>query len=111
MSRLTATLILLAAAGLEAGGDAVMRKALHSNATAMRVAWFALGAVVLTAYGYTVNAPPWDFGQLLGLYVVFFFVVAQALSYFVFGQAPTPAVWIGGLLICAGGAVIAWNAQ
>jgi hypothetical protein len=25
----------------------------------------------------TVNAPPWDFGKLLGLCVVFFFVIAQ----------------------------------
>jgi len=34
---------------------------------------FAIAAVVLFGYGWTVNAPPWDFGQLLGLYVVFSF--------------------------------------
>ena len=33
-------------------------------------------AVVLFTYGLTVNAPPWNFGKLLGLYVVFFFIIA-----------------------------------
>ena len=44
---------------------------------ASRALFWAAGALVLFTYGYVVNAPPWDFGRLLGIYVVFFFVVAQ----------------------------------
>jgi small multidrug resistance family-3 protein len=68
--------------------------------------FFAVGAVILFAYGWTVNSPPWDFGKLLGLYVVFFFVFAQVLSWLVFKQRPSLAVLMGGCLILAGGVVI-----
>ncbi len=69
---------------------------------------FAAAAVVLFAYGFTVNAPPWDFGKLLGLYVVFFFVIAQLISWLFFKQTPSPMVLLGGLLIVAGGIVISF---
>ena len=58
-------------------------------------------------YGYTVNAPPWHFGRLLGLYVVFFFVIAQGISWLVFHQPPSVQVLIGGAFIVTGGLVIA----
>jgi hypothetical protein len=64
-------------------------------------------AVVLFSYGYIVNAPAWDFGRLLGLYVVFFFVIAQFVSWFAFKQPPSVPVLMGGLLIVIGGVVIA----
>jgi small multidrug resistance family-3 protein len=100
--------ILVLAAALEAGGDAIVRKALHSQAQWTRFALFAAGAVILLAYGYTVNAPAWDFSSLLGLYVVFFFVIAQLMSWLLFGQPPSTAVMIGGGLITTGGMVIAF---
>ena len=107
MSRLSALLILLTAALLEAGGDALVRSALHSRATATRVAFFALGAIVLFSYGYVVNKPAWDFGRLLGIYIVFFFLVAQGIAWLVFSQRPTTPIVVGGAFIVAGGAVIA----
>jgi len=67
---------------------------------------FGAAAIILFAYGWTVNAPPWDFGRLLGLYVVFFFVIAQLLSWLVFKQVPSTAILIGGTLIVTGGVVI-----
>jgi len=67
---------------------------------------FGAAAIILFAYGWTVNAPPWDFGRLLGLYVVFFFVIAQLLSWLVFKQVPSTAVLVGGTLIVVGGFVI-----
>lgn len=106
MSRIATVLILLAAAALEASGDALIRAGLHTNASRPRILMFGAAAIVLFAYGWTVNAPPWDFGKLLGLYVVFFFVIAQLLSWLVFKQAPSTAILIGGTLIVAGGIVI-----
>lgn len=106
MSKTTAILILLAAAILEAGGDAIVRTGLHASGTT-RALWFAAGAIILFAYGWVVNSPPWDFGKLLGIYVVFFFLVAQAINWIFFKQQPSVAVMIGGLLIVSGGAVIA----
>ena len=108
MNRVTSIAVLLLAALLEAGGDAIVRKALHHNAYWPRMAMFGVGASILFAYGYTVNAPKWDFGQLLGLYVVFFFVIAQLMSWLVFKQAPSVAVVVGGSLITMGGCVIAF---
>ena len=73
MSRNAAVLVLLIAAALEAGGDALMRIGLRMNVLWQRTAIFALGAMVLFAYGWIVNAPLWGFGKLIGGYVVFFF--------------------------------------
>lgn len=109
MTRGTAILILFAAAALEAGGDALMRSGLHSNTPWHRHALFFAAAVSLFAYGWTVNAPPWDFGKLLGLYVVFFFVISQLVSWLIFKQPPSPSLLIGGALIVAGGGVIAFS--
>jgi small multidrug resistance family-3 protein len=103
--------ILLIAAVLEAGGDALVRHGLGSQSLAGRLGFFAIGAVVLFAYGLTVNAPSWDFGRLLGVYVTLFFVVAQLINWFVFGTAPTLQILVGGLLIIAGGLTITfWRA-
>jgi len=107
MSRTTTVLILFLAASLEAGGDALVRAGLQINVQWQRAALFALGAVVLFAYGWTVNAPPWDFGKLIGVYVVFFFIIAQLISWLIFKHSPSFAVLVGGALIIAGGVVIA----
>ena len=106
MSRLTSLLVLFVAALLEAGGDALVRSALHTSATATRLTFFALGAIVLFSYGYVVNKPAWDFGRLLGIYVVFFFLVAQVMSWLIFNQRPTMPIAVGGAFIVAGGVVM-----
>jgi small multidrug resistance family-3 protein len=54
----------------------------------------------------SVNLPHWDFGKLLGIYVVMFFLVAQVLAKVRFNQAPTAPIYLGGALIVAGGLVI-----
>jgi small multidrug resistance family-3 protein len=107
MTRTVAVSILAFAALLEAGGDALIRVGLHTGSSNSRGALFAVAAVVLFAYGWTVNAPPWDFGKLLGLYVVFFFSFAQLISWLVFRQPPSAAALLGGSVIIAGGIVIA----
>jgi len=109
MSRTTALLVLFLAAVLEASGDAIVRSGLHRSSTVSRTVLFVAGAAVLFAYGLVVNSPPWDFGKLLGLYVVFFFITAQLISWLAFSQPPSMAVLVGGGLIVAGGFVIAFN--
>jgi small multidrug resistance family-3 protein len=108
MTKSAATLVLLFAAILEAGGDALVRHGLKSPG-GFRWSSLLAGAAFLIAYGVTVNAPDWDFGRLLGLYVVFFFVVAQLISWLAFNQIPSTATLAGGALIVAGGLVIGLN--
>ena len=107
MSRSTTILVLFLAALLEAGGDAFIRAGLHKALFWQKASLFALAALALFAYGWTVNSPPWDFGKLLGLYVVFFFLTAQAISWLAFKQIPSLAVLVGGLFIVTGGIIIA----
>ncbi len=103
--------ILLLAAFLEAAGDALVRTGLHSESVASRLSLFVAGAGMLFAYGLTVNAPPWDFGKLLGVYVALFFVVAQVINLLVFGVRPSLPVLIGGVMISGGGLVMTlWRA-
>ena len=102
----TQTLVVLfAAALLEAGGDALVRKGLHLGAI-WRIVFLMAGAGILFAYGYTVNSPPWDFGRSLGVYVTFFFVVAQLINWIAFGQAPTARIVLGGACIIIGGMIV-----
>src|SRR5580700_3768359 len=96
MSRSTTIAVLFLAALLESGGDALIRAGLHKPLPWQKASLFAVAALVLFAYGWTVNSPPWDFGKLLGLYVVFFFLTAQAISWLAFKQIPSLAVLVGG---------------
>jgi Ca2+/Na+ antiporter len=103
--------VLVLAAVLEAGGDALARSGLHAHALLVRLGFFATGAVVLFAYGITVNLPSWDFGRLLGVYVALFFVVAQLINFFAFGVRPGLPIFCGGALIISGGLLMTfWKA-
>src|SRR6516225_12458196 len=93
MRYVSALSLLVMAALLEAGGDALIRLGLQT--TARRALFLAAGGLVLFGYGCLVNAPPWHFGRLLGVYVVLFFLTAQAISWLVFGQLPTRGIWLG----------------
>src|SRR5437762_2546029 len=75
----------------------------------VRASLFLIGGLVLFTYGYVVNAPQWDFGRLLGVYVVFFFIVAQFISWLVFDQQPAGVVIVGGGFIVAGGIILSYN--
>lgn len=103
-----AILVLACAAFLEAFGDSLFQTGFYRSAGWSRVGAIAAGAVVLAAYGSFVNLPRWDFGRLLGVYVVLFFIVAQILNKLRFGQMPTLPIYMGGSLIVAGGLVIAF---
>lgn len=108
---LGAVAVLSIAAFFETWGDSFFQSAFYRSTGAARIGAIVTGALVLSAYGSVVNVPRWDFGKLLGIYVVLFFIVAQILNRVRFGEAPTPPVYAGGALIVAGGLVMAlWRA-
>jgi len=105
---LGALAVLSGAAYLEAWGDSFFQVGFYRSSGWGRAGAIVAGAAVLAAYGSVVNVPRWDFGKLLGAYVVLFFLMAQLLNRIRFGQAPTPPIYAGGALIVAGGLVIAF---
>jgi drug/metabolite transporter superfamily protein YnfA len=106
MGNVVALLFLTVAALLEAGGDALVRAGLHAPSSLQKISFLVGGALVLFAYGVTVNTPSWDFGRLSGVYVTLFFLAAQAINLFAFGVQPSLPIFIGGALIISGGLII-----
>ncbi len=97
---LTAT-ILVAAAILEVGGDALIRLGLYGAR-----GWLVAGAIALTAYGVIVNLGRLDFGRLMGVYIAVFFVVSQIVAIVIFDQVPARSVIVGGAFVVVGGIVM-----
>ena len=93
--------LLALSALLEAGGDAGMRAGMQG-----RRFGFALGALMLVAYGFVVNLPKWNFGRLMGVYISLFFIVSQVIAIVVFHERLRLPTLIGGALIVAGGLVL-----
>ena len=100
--------LLLVAATLEVLGDAFFQSAVHRSSGLWRWILLVAGGGTLSLYGLMVNLPGWDFGKLLGVYVVFFFVVAQIAARLRFNQPTSLPTLVGGLMIVAGGAVISF---
>ncbi|MGC8549449.1 MAG: hypothetical protein ACP5M4_07090 [Acidobacteriaceae bacterium] len=105
-SPLGAVVILAIAAFLEVYGDALFQSALYRSVGSRRVALFVCGAMTLTLYSLFLNSSRLDFGKLLGVYVVLFFVVAQVVAWFQFGERPNLPIWMGGGLTVLGGIVM-----
>ena len=63
--------LLLLAAILEVGGDALVRGGLQTHG-AIRIGLMTAGAVILFSYGLVVNLSSLDFGKALAVYVVLF---------------------------------------
>ncbi|MFT8353066.1 MAG: hypothetical protein ABF617_00535 [Gluconobacter japonicus] len=99
------TVLLIVAAFLEVGGDALVRSGLHTAGLG-RAGYIAAGGAVLLAYGLTVNLPDWDFGRLMGVYVALFFVAAQIVNFYAFHQALELPVFVGGAFIVTGGILL-----
>ncbi len=98
-----AILLLVLAAALEVGGDALIRWGLKGP----KHLGLPLGAFVLFAYGLSVNLPKdWDFGRLMGAYIAVFFVVSQVVAVAAFHEKIRPPALVGGALIVAGGVVL-----
>lgn len=94
--------ILILAAGLEVGGDALIRIGLTGPAYSL-----VAGGIALVAYGLLVNQSGLDFNRLMGVYIAVFFVVSQVISLILFKQLPDDRLLLGGGFIVAGGLLIA----
>jgi drug/metabolite transporter superfamily protein YnfA len=93
--------IFIAAALLEVGGDAVIRKGLRGNSLAVIV----IGCVMLGCYGVVVNTVRWDFSKLLGVYVAIFAIVSVLFGRLVFRENIPVSTWIG-LIVIIGAMII-----
>lgn len=94
--------LLVLAALLEVGGDALIRGGLQRRGITLLLA----GALTLVVYGFMVNMTKLDFSRLMGLYIVLFFLVAQAMAVFVFHERVDRGVMAGGGLVVLGGIVM-----
>jgi small multidrug resistance family-3 protein len=101
-----AWLVFIAAAILEVGGDALIRKGLRGSGLALIVAGF----VVLGCYGLVVNIVRWDFSRLLGVYVAVFAVISVLAGRAFFRENVPVSTWIGLAVIVAGGLIIQFGA-
>ena len=95
--------LLVLAAVMEVGGDALIRSGLKSGGGLLMV----LGAAVLVGYGFMVNLTALDFSRLMGLYIVIFFVVAQLTAMLFFRERLPLPVLLGGALVVGGGLTMA----
>ena len=91
-------IVLIVAAALEVGGDALIRLGLAGPAY-----WLVAGGITLFAYGFLVNQSGLDFNRLMGMYIAIFFVVSQVISLILFKQVPDDRILLGGGFIVTGG--------
>ena len=99
---------LILATALEVFGDAIVRMGLGQQFLAQRIAYFAGGAVLLFGYGLSLNHAPIEFEKVVGVYIATLFVMWQIVSFITFRAVPNLATIVGGLLIFAGGMVVAF---
>jgi small multidrug resistance family-3 protein len=95
-------ILLVLAALLEVGGDALIRGGLQRRGALLLLS----GAATLVVYGFMVNMTKLDFSRLMGIYIVIFFLVAQAVAVLVFHEDIELAVWAGGGFIVVGGIIM-----
>lgn len=93
--------VMVLAAALEVGGDALVRKGLRGAGLGL----VALGFVVLGSYGVVVNRLNLDFSRLLGAYVGFFAIVSVLFGRIVFKEQIPTSTWVG-LGVVLGGSLI-----
>ncbi len=94
--------VLVLAAVLEVGGDAIIRKGLRGGGLPLVV----LGFAVLGSYGVVVNLLQIDFSKLLGVYVGVFAAVSVAAGALLFRERIAGSTWAGLAVILCGSAII-----
>jgi small multidrug resistance family-3 protein len=95
-------LVLVVAAALEVGGDAMIRAGLRGKGWLMVL----VGFVVLGSYGIAINQLPLDFSKLLGAYVGFFALISVTCGWVLFGETIAAATWVGLGIVIVGSLVM-----
>ena len=110
MTIMQAILLLVVATALEVSGDAIVRMALHDypGLTPVRLALFLLGAALVFGYSVFLNLAPFEFGEVVGLYIATLFIVWQVVNFAFFRTLPTVPILTGGALIVTGGAIVSF---
>jgi len=99
-------IFVLIATIFEVTGDAIIRKCIYEYTGITRILLFALGAIFVFLYGFSLNLAPVEFKQVVGLYIATLFIVWQIGNYVAFKTLPTAPILIGGMLIVAGGLIV-----
>jgi small multidrug resistance family-3 protein len=102
-----AWMVFVAAAILEVGGDAVVRRGLRGSSLLVVL----IGCAVLGGYGVVVNIVKWDFSKLLGVYVAVFAVVSILFGRFIFRESVPGATWVGLLVVVLGAMIIQFGSR
>jgi small multidrug resistance family-3 protein len=105
-SPIGAFVVLAVAAYLEVQGDACFQSGLFHSTGLKQAGWFVAGTVVLVCYSLFLNSSRIDFGKLLGIYVVLFFLVAQIVAKLQFHQSPSKPMYLGGAFVVMGGLIM-----
>jgi small multidrug resistance family-3 protein len=105
MKQFTWFFALIAAAVLEVGGDALIRKGMRDSG----IPAILLGCLVVSCYGVVVNLVRWDFSKLLGVYVAVFAVVSVLTGLIIFRENVPLSTWIGLAVIVCGGCIIQYG--
>ena len=104
--------LLLIATMLEASGDAIVRMAIYNHVGLARAGLMLAGAGLLFGYGFALNLTPYEFGQVVGLYVATLFIVWQVINVIAFRTLPSLPILVGGVFVIMGGAIITfWKPQ
>lgn len=106
-ARSVTLLVMIAAAALEVGGDALCRRGLRGGGGALVV----LGFVVLGSYGVVVNLVNMDFSGLLGAYVGVFALVSVLAGRMLFGDRVPATTWVGLGVVLLGSLIIQFGAR
>jgi hypothetical protein len=99
-------IFLIVATVAEVSGDALIRKGIYQYSGLAALGAFAIGALLLFIYGFTVNLTPIEFGQVAGLYIATLFVTWQVINFIAFRAVPSLPILVGGGLIVLGGLIV-----
>jgi small multidrug resistance family-3 protein len=99
-------IFILFATIFEVSGDAIVRMGIYKYSGLMRIGFMSVGAILLFAYGFSLNLAPVEFGQVVGMYIATLFIVWQIGNFIAFQTLPTIPIMIGGALVISGGMII-----
>jgi small multidrug resistance family-3 protein len=94
--------VMVGAAFLEVGGDALIRKGLRGGGLAVVV----LGFGILGSYGVLLTWLEVDFARLLGAYVGLFALISLLFGRLVFREQVSPQTWFGLAIVLVGSLII-----